>query len=200
MPKDWINFRLTGVRAQDWTEASMSFLMDATTRAWSDDLLALAGLPRGLLPPIHDPSDVIGPLTPEAAARLGLPAGLPVLAGGGDYPVSLLGSGVMAPGMASDVTGTSTIITVLNEAPVIDPEVSNVATVEGHWGSLTLLDAGGDAVRWARRAFHEDRRGYAEVSDVAARAEAGAGACSSCRISPASGSAPTATPAPSSSG
>jgi xylulokinase len=175
MPKDWINFHLTGVRAQDWTEASMSFLMDAATRDWSDDLLALAGLSRALLPPIHDPCAVIGALAPAAADRLGLPAGLPVLAGGGDYPVALVGSGVVAPGMASDVTGTSTIITVLHEAPVVDPEVSNLATVEGHWGSLTLLDAGGDAVRWARRAFHENRRGYGEVSEAAARAEAGAG-------------------------
>ena len=46
----------------------MSFLMDAATGDWSDELLALTGLPRGLLPPIRDPLDVIGPLTPEAAA------------------------------------------------------------------------------------------------------------------------------------
>ena len=175
MPKDWINFKLTGVRGQDRTEASMSFLMDAVTRDWSDELIALTNVSRALLPPLHDPVDVLGGLTPHAAARLGLAAGLPVLVGGGDYPVALLGSGVMVPGMASDVTGTSTIVTLLHEAPVIDPEVSNVATVEGNWGSLTLLDAGGDAVRWARRAFHENRRSYAEVSDAAGRASAGSG-------------------------
>ncbi len=175
MPKDWINFKLTGVRAQDPTEASMSFLMDAATGDWSDALLALTGVPRALLAPLRDPVDVLGGLTPHAAARLGLDPGLPVLVGAGDYPVALLGSGVMAPGMASDVTGTSTIVTLLHAAPVIDPEVSNVATVEGNWGSLTLLDAGGDAVRWARRAFHENRRSYAEVSAAAERAGAGSG-------------------------
>jgi xylulokinase len=149
--------------------------MDAGTGDWSDELLALTGVRRALLPPIRDPLDVIGPLAPEAAGALGLPAGLPVLAGAGDYPAALLGSGAMAPGMASDVTGTSTIVTLLHAAPVIDAEVSNVATVEGNWGSLTLLDAGGDAVRWARRAFHENRRGYDEASAAAARAAAGAG-------------------------
>ena len=175
MPKDWINFKLTGVRAQDRTEGSMSFLMDAVTRDWSDELLALAGISRDLLPPLRDPVEVLGGLTARAAARLGLSAGLPVLVGGGDYPVALFGSGVMAPGMASDVTGTSTIVTLLHDAPVINPEVSNVATVEGHWGSLTLLDAGGDAMRWARRAFHENRRSYGEVADAAQRATAGSG-------------------------
>lgn len=176
MPKDWINFRLTCRRGTDRTEASMSFLMEAATRDWSAPLLELAGLPRTLLPPLHDPADILGPLSAEAAGLLGLAPGLPVLVGGGDYPVALLGSGVMAPGMASDVTGTSTIVTLLHAAPVIDPEVSNVATVEGNWGSLTLLDAGGDAVRWARRAFHENRRSYAEVSEAAGRAAPGAGA------------------------
>ena len=124
-----------------------------------------------------------------------------MLAGAGDYPVALLGSGVMAPGMASDVTGTSTIITLLHEAPVIDAQVSNVATVEGNWGSLTLLDAGGDAVRWARRAFHANRRGYDEVTRARRRGpRRGPAACSSCPTCRASGSASTATRGRSSSG
>ena len=44
----------------------------------------------------------------------------------------------------------------------------------GTWGSFTLLDAGGDAVRWARRAFHENRRSYSEVAEAAVRSNAGA--------------------------
>ena len=175
MPKDWINLRLTGLRAQDRTEASMSLLMDPRTREWSAELLALTGVPRRLLRPLRDPAEVLGPLSAEAAALLGLPVGLPVLAGGGDYPVALLGSGVVEAGMGSDVTGTSTILTVLRDEPLLDERVSNVLTAQGLWGALTLLDAGGDAVRWARRAFHENRRTHAEVDEAAARAEPGAG-------------------------
>ena len=175
MPKDWINLRLTGLRMGDRTEASMSFLMDWRTREWSDELVRLTGVPRRLLAPLGDPAEVLGPLTAEAAALLGLPAGLPVLVGGGDYPVALLGSGVMAPGMGSDVTGTSTILTLIGDEPVLGEGASNVLTPEGHWGALTLLDAGGDAVRWARRALHENRRSYDELAGLAARAEPGAG-------------------------
>lgn len=87
--------------------------------------------------------------------------------------MALLGSGVTRPGMGSDVTGTSTIITLLHEAPVLDPELSNVIAANGTWGAMTLLDAGGDAVRWARRAFHENRRSYAHVAEDATRAPAG---------------------------
>ena len=174
MPKDWINFRLTGLRAQDVTEASLSFLMDWKTRDWSDRMCDLVGVERRLLPDLREPGDMLSGLSPEAAGLLGLHAGLPVLVGCGDYPMALLGSGVGAAGMGSDVTGTSTIITLLHDAPVLSSSVSNMISGSGSWGAMTLLDAGGDAVRWARRAFHTNERSYAQVAGDAEAAEAGA--------------------------
>ena len=174
MPKDWINFRLTGRRAGDVTEASLSFLMDCRTRDWSDRMCDLTGVDRALLPELHAPQDILGPLLPEVAADLGLSADIPVLVGAGDYPMALTGSGVIAPGMGSDVTGTSTIITLMHDAPVIDPEISNVLAADGTWGAMTLLDAGGDAVRWARRAFHANDRSYAQIAADAEAAKPGA--------------------------
>ncbi len=175
MPKDWINFQLTGVRAQDPTEASLSYLMDWRTRDWSEELCAATGVPRRLLAPLKSPGAVLGGLDAGVAADLGLAAGIPVLVGAGDYPMALLGSGVTRAGMGSDVTGTSTIITLLHDDAVIDPEVSNVLTPNGVWGVMTLLEAGGDAVRWARRAFHENRRSYEDVATAATQAPAGSG-------------------------
>ncbi|HET7313088.1 xylulokinase [Salinisphaera sp.] len=173
MPKDYINYRLTGVRATDWTEASASFLMDSATRSWSHDVAALLGVPADILPPIRSPLDVLGQVTKEAALATGLPAGLPVAAGAADFPAALLGSGVHSPGAGSDVTGTSTIVTVHGEHPVLDSRVSNVATVDGGWGAFALLDSGGDAVRWARRAFHDNELSYEQVTRRAAAAPAG---------------------------
>lgn len=174
MPKDWINFKLTGERAHDVTEASLSFLMDWRTRQWSAQMLELTGVPGRLLPTLKRPDEVLGSLAAPAAHELGLVEGIPVLVGAGDYPMALLGSGVVRSGMGSDVTGTSTIITLMHDEPVFDPEVSNVISADGTWGSMTLLDAGGDAVRWARRAFHENRRSYEEVAKDAEHADAGA--------------------------
>ena len=94
-------------------------------------------------------------MTSAAASETGLQEGTPVLVGGADYPMALLGSGACRLGLASDVTGTSCILTLIADAPLLDPEICNVATVEGHWGAFVLLETGGDAMRWARRAFHE---------------------------------------------
>ncbi|MEZ5825505.1 MAG: FGGY family carbohydrate kinase [Geminicoccaceae bacterium] len=176
MPKDWINFRLTGRFSQDVTEASLSFLMDWRSRDWSQELVGQTGVPARLLQPIRDAGEVLAGLSAEAARLTGLDEGIPVLVGAGDFPMALLGSGVVGAGLGSDVTGTSTIITLLHEQPVLSPEVSNLATLDGLWGSFTLLDAGGDAVRWARRAFHRNTLGYAEIAAIAEEAEAGSGA------------------------
>ncbi len=174
MPKDWINFKLTGIRAQDYTEASLSFLMDYQKRQWSDELCQITGVPRRFLPPLLAPQDILGPLDAHAAKQTGLSAGIPVLVGAGDYPMALIGSGVIKKNMGSDVTGTSTIITVMHEGPVLNPLVSNVLSANGVWGVMTLLDTGGDGPRWARRAFHDNQRSYEKITEDAAGSIAGA--------------------------
>ncbi|WP_175857697.1 FGGY family carbohydrate kinase [Burkholderia anthina] len=175
MPKDYVNFRLTGERACDWSDASMSFMMDPRTRAWSPTMLDALGLDVRKLAPIRAPHDVLGAVTQAAAHATGLRQGTPVLVGAADYPASVLGSGVHEPGLASDITGTSSIITIIADTPMLHPEVSNVATCEGRWGRFMLLDSGGDAMRWARRAFHENALSYTDVARKAAEAPVGAG-------------------------
>lgn len=176
MPKDYVNLRLTGERAMDWTDAVCSFLMDARTGEWSARVLDRLGLDAAKLPPIRRPTEILGAVTPEAAEATGLARGTPVLVGGADYPVALLGSGVCRPGMASEVAGTSCIVTLVAEQPVLDPEICNVGTAEGYWGAFVLLEAGGDAARWARRALHGNELGYDEVVALAGTAPAGSDA------------------------
>lgn len=175
MPKDYINLRLTGEVSMDRTEAACSFLMNPDTGTWSPALCDGLGIDLRKLPPIRQPGDILGRVTATAARETGLTQGTPVLVGGGDYPLALLGSGACRPGLGSDVTGTSSIVTVIADRPLLDPEICNVGTVEGGWGSFVLLDSGGDAMRWARRAFHEKSLGYDEIVAKAETAPAGAG-------------------------
>ncbi len=173
MPKDLINLRLTGEVAMDRGDASCSFLMDPGTGAWSTAMAASLGLDLDRMPPIRDGLDILGDVTAAAAVATGLREGTPVLVGGADYPMSLYGSGTCRPGLASDVTGTSCILTLIAERPLLDPEICNVATIEGHWGAFVLLETGGDAVRWARRVFHGNAVSYAQVMAEAAEAQPG---------------------------
>lgn len=174
-PKDWINFKLTGAIAIDAPEASCTYLYDVTRGTWSEALCARLGIDIALLPPIREPDAVLAGISEWAAAETGLPAGIPVAVGISDYPAALLGSGVVTPGLASDVTGTSTLLTLCTRAPVLDPVISNVRGALPNWSAFTILDAGGDAMRWARRAFHEKQYDYDRIVALAASAPAGAG-------------------------
>jgi xylulokinase len=172
--KDYINFRLTGARAIDFPEASCNYLLDVGKQVWSEEIVRLTGLDRKMLPPLKNASEVLGMVNKEAASETGLLEGTPVVVGAGDYPVTLLGSGVTQAGMGSDVTGTSTLITLMTDEPVLDPAITNVQGVAGGWGAFTILDAGGDAMRWARRAFHDNQYSYERIVELAKEAPAGA--------------------------
>lgn len=173
MPKDYINLKLTGEIAMDEGDASCSFLMNPTSRSWSRPMIDRLDIDPDMLPPIRNPLDVLGTVTEAASLETGLASGTPVLVGGADYPVALLGSGTCRPGLVSDVTGTSSILTLIAPEPLLDPEISNVATVEGNWGAFALLESGGDAMRWARRALHEGKESYEQLVSRAAQAPAG---------------------------
>ena len=174
-PKDWINFRLTGAIAIDAPEASCTYLYDVSAGGWSRALADRLGIDPALLPPIREPHEVLAGVSRQAAAETGLPEGIPVVVGISDYPAALLGSGVITPGLASDVTGTSTLLTLCTATPVLDPVISNVRGALPNWSAFTILDAGGDAMRWARRAFHENSYDYDRIVSLAAGAPAGAG-------------------------
>ena len=176
MPKDFINLRLTGEIAMDQGDASCSFLMDPRTGAWSTRMAEALGLDTSKLPPIRDGLDILGAVTSKAAMATGVLEGTPVLVGGADYPMALFGSGACRPGLASDVTGTSCILTLIADEPLLDPEICNVRTIEGNWGPFVLLETGGDAMRWLRRAFHGNAVGYDQVVAEAAKAKPGSDA------------------------
>lgn len=170
----YLNFMLTGAMATDYSEASCYFLMDSETRSWSSQACETFGLRVDQLPELKLSSDIIGQVTQRAADLTGLPAGIPVVAGTSDMAASLLGSGVYEPGMASDSTGTSTLMTVVSPRPLHHPLVNNLHLANAAWGGFTILDAGGDAVRWARLALADNQITHPQLLQEAAAVPAGA--------------------------
>lgn len=105
--KDWLYFRLTGIRATDPSEAAFTF-GSWRKRDYSDVTLQALGLEaqRHLLPPVVDGTRKYHALSAGAARALGLRAGLPVVLGYIDIVSSALGAGVFGTGKEG---GTSII-------------------------------------------------------------------------------------------
>ena len=174
MPKDYLNFRLTGEAAMDWTEAASSFLADTNQQSWSLDATRSLEIPISLLPPLLKSESLVGKITRQAAEETGLPIGIPVFAGSGDFPAAILGSGVTREDQISDVTGTSFLLTRPVIEPLVHADIMNVGLASGGWGAFAVVDAAGDAIRWASRVLDRDTRTYAKMSEEAATVEAGA--------------------------
>ncbi len=170
VPKDFINFRLTGVAASDPSEASGSFLWDCEKDAYSEEQAAAVEVDLGRFAPVSASHEVIGTVTEEAAKLTNLRAGTPVVAGGGDFPVSMLGFGIVGEGIASDVTGTSTLLASHSTKPLIHPAVQNLRHAVGGWIPFTILDCGGLSVKWFRDLMSGVRDGdvsYDELIEMA---------------------------------
>lgn len=109
-PKDYLNLRLTGRFAASYDSITLHWLTD--NRAvhhirYDNGLLALAGVERAKLPELLPATAVLGPLTAPVAAELGLPAGVPVIAGTTDAQSAAVGSGAVHDFAGHLYVGTS---------------------------------------------------------------------------------------------
>ncbi len=112
---DYLMFRLTGEWATNPSNAAGMQLMDVAARTWSDELCSLAGLDPRMLSPIRESGTVVGELTGEAAAALGLDAGAPVVMGGHDQACAALGLGAVEPGDLFLSAGTAWVLTAVTD-------------------------------------------------------------------------------------
>ncbi|RIV23081.1 xylulokinase, partial [Alicyclobacillaceae bacterium I2511] len=78
LPKDYVRYRMTGQFAMDAADASGTLLYDVAHRRWSVNMCHALDLPMTLLPDSCESTDVVGHLTAEAAALLGVAEGTPV--------------------------------------------------------------------------------------------------------------------------
>ena len=85
------------------------------------------------------------------SGTLGFPAGLPVSVGTMDAWSSLYGSGVVRPGQAAEISGTSEIVGVMAAMAGSAPGVISFQPVRGRYLHAGGTQAGGDALRWVAR-------------------------------------------------
>lgn len=182
----YVGGRLAGLRASDaYTDPShlSGWIIgwNAATGTVSERQLDDLGIPVERAPRVCSPWDVVGHLTPEMADRTGLAAGTPICAGAGDVMQSNLGAGLTRPGMATDVAGTASILTVGVTEPspsitAVPGMLYSLATIPGqalYWG---YVKAGGMSLRWFRDEIlgrHGDDDMYAECDRVASAVAAG---------------------------
>lgn len=145
--KDYIVWRLTGIRAIDRATAVYTGFVDIASLAEDEPLLARAGLRPGFLPGIASATEFVGRAAGESARAAQLPEGTPVALGSSDGTTAMYGSGVLLPGVAALVSGTTDVLMVAVGERPSDPEARltvNPAMVDGLFlvGGATGLSCG----------------------------------------------------------
>jgi xylulokinase len=152
-PKDFLTFKLTGKLATD--VISCKTIINFSTNAYEPEYLKAAGIPMHIFPEPHQPQDVIGETI--CFPQIGLPAGIPVVAGTIDAWANILGSGVTKPGLASETAGTSEVLSVVGEH-IVTTNRFNVIPSFDHVIYNGPMQAGGGALNWfANIVLDEDK-------------------------------------------
>ncbi|GLZ49419.1 gluconokinase [Actinomycetospora sp. NBRC 106375] len=153
--KEFVLARATGARVTDTSCASATGLLDVATGIWDAEALEIAGIDAGRLGELVAPTAVVGRLRER---DWGLPAGVPVVAGGADGPLANLGVGAVRPGVAACSIGTSGALRVTVERPAVDPRgrVFCYDLADGRWVVGGAITNGGLVLDWAHETLGRD--------------------------------------------
>ena len=151
LPKDYVGHRLHGGFVMDRSDAAGTHWLDQAAREWSPQLCDVSRTDPAWLPRLADGTEVAGTLTVEAATALGLPAGIPVAAGGGDAATGAVGVGAVADGDTFISLGTSGQLFVATDSYRPNPAQMVHAychTVPGMWFQMAAMLNGARPMQW----------------------------------------------------
>ena len=166
--KDYVVFRLTGVKNADMSIATFSFYFDIYEKKYWQKMLDAIGITEKKLPPLAEPCSVAGPLTAEAAKECGMTEKTLVNNGTLDHFTGMIGTGNVEMGGVSLSTGTVMALATMASEPVLDKNCG----VAMHYGflpdthvMLPVAESGGVSLEWFRRTFME-QVDYKQLNEV----------------------------------
>ena len=116
LPKDYINYILTGVHSCDYSDASGMLLLDVEHKCWSREMLEICGVSESQMPKLFESYEVIGNVT----ADIGLPKSAKVVGGAGDNAAAAVGTGTVGDGACNISLGTSGTVFISSEKFGVD--------------------------------------------------------------------------------
>ncbi len=156
MLADWIAYRLSGEFFTDPSIGSSSGMFDLATRTWSPEIIEICELRTDVFPGVLEPGTVAGQVTSAAASDTGLKVGTPVVVGGADTQLGLVGIGVVDAGNFTVIGGTFWQQTIGLTQAMIDSEArmrTLCHALPGQWMMEGIGFYCGLSLRWYRDAF-----------------------------------------------
>ena len=115
LPKDYVNYLLTGIHCTDLSDASGFLMLDVKNKRWSAEMLDICGVSEAQMPKLYESFEAVCTLKEELAEKFGINKNAVVVAGAGDNAAAALGTGTVGEGRCNISLGTSGTIFVPSE-------------------------------------------------------------------------------------
>ncbi|MBR6208673.1 MAG: xylulokinase [Oscillospiraceae bacterium] len=168
LPKDYINYKLTGVHSCDFSDASGMLLLDVEHKRWSKEMLDVCGVSESQMPQLFESYEVIGTLRPEISAALGLSTDVKVIAGAGDNAAAAVGTGTVGGGACNISLGTSGTIFISSDRFGVDPgnALHAFAHADGNYHLMGCMLSAASCNKWLCEEILKTTDYVAEQADI----------------------------------
>ena len=168
LPKDYINYILTGVHCTDYSDASGMLLLDVEHKCWSKEMLDLCGLTEDQMPKLFESYEAVGTLKPDVAAQLGLSPEVKVCAGAGDNAAAAVGTGTVGDGACNISLGTSGTIFISSGKFGVDPNnaLHAFAHADGHYHLMGCMLSAASCNKWLMEDIFQTKDYGAEQAPI----------------------------------
>lgn len=146
---DYIVYKLTGRLSLEMNWAIESGSFDIRTRTWIEGDMNELGISPSLFPPVHPSMEQVGLTAPWTEQELGLPEGVPVIAGSADHVASTLAAGITKPGdLLIKFGGAGDILYCVDEIRTSPKLFFDYHIVPGNYLLNGCMAASGSLVKW----------------------------------------------------
>ena len=168
LPKDYINYRLTGVHSCDYSDASGMLLLDVEHKCWSKEMLEICSVREDQMPKLFESYEVIGTIQPFVSGSLGLPKTCKVVAGAGDNAAAAVGTGTVGEGACNISLGTSGTIFISSERFGVDPNnaLHAFAHADGNYHLMGCMLSAASCNKWFCDEILKTKDYAAEQTDI----------------------------------
>ena len=164
LPKDFINYKLTGVHACDYSDASGMLLLDVQHKCWSAEMLDICGVSQAQMPQLFESYEVIGNVT----ADIGLPKTAKVVGGAGDNAAAAVGTGTVGDGACNISLGTSGTVFISSDKFGVDSTngLHAFAHADGHFHLMGCMLSAASCNKWLCDEILKTKDYPAEQKDI----------------------------------
>ncbi|QHI95552.1 xylulokinase [Aristophania vespae] len=158
LPKAWVRYALTGIMAEDMSDASGTAWLDVKKRSWSEAALKASGINMSYMPDLCEGTDRAGYLKADLASRWKMKK-RPIFAGSaGDNAAGAIGLGAINKGDSFVSLGTSGVLWMTTDSYCPNPETAIHTfchALPNRWHQMGVMLSAAASFKWWADLCHE---------------------------------------------